>query len=306
MALRDNQGNFLHPHGIGSFAYEYDWFSGSQIGVMIGDVLIDSAVALSFNVEQTKTPIYGYANQYYTFVADGHVIVQGTLTVAFKEAGYLLWPMQRFQEKAGIVNSITAAGNDEALSLFRSQLSSSPRYSVDSQGKIINSYNPQESGYSLAAASKAARRKQVMEANVEQMLGWEETANQNRQNRQYNQFWRELGALPDNAFEDWAEVFEDAIWYGSDISNPTVRDKLFSKNIDKKTQITNENVLRHRRVDQYPQIDMWIVYGDMSHHPANHTVKKILDLSFTGQSQSIEISGQPVYEQYNFIARNLV
>ena len=296
MALRDQNGNFLNPHGIGSFAYEYDFFSGSQIGVMIGDVLIDAAVALSFNVEQTRTPIYGYANQYYTFIADGHIIVSGVLTVAFKESGYLLWPMQRLQERS----PKRILGDDDT----QTSQWSNPRYSVDSKGNINNSYNVNNG--TLAEASNAARRKEVMEANVEQMFGWQNNADQTRQNRQYNQFWRELGALPDNQFEDWAEVFEDAIWYGSDINNPTVRDKLFSNNIKNTDSISNESVLRHRRFDQYPQIDMWIVYGDMSHHPANHTVKKILDLSFVGQSQSIEISGQPIYEQYNFIARNLV
>lgn len=304
MALRDENGHYLHPHRIGSFAYEYDWFSGSQIGVMIGDVLIDSAVALSFNVEQTKTPIYGYANQYYTFVADGHLLVSGVLTVAFKEAGYLLWPMQRWQERSPRVTLGVSGSTQDAKNTPPRW--TSPRYGVDSQGRIINSYSPSKEGTDLADASRVARRRQVMEANVEQMFGWEHDANQNRQNRQYNQFWRDLGALSDNDFEDWAEVFEDAIWYGSDVSNPTVRDKLFSKNIKDTDPISNESVLRHRRADQYPQIDMWIVYGDMSHHPANHTVKKILDLSFTGQSQAIEISGQPVYEQYQFIAKNLV
>jgi len=304
MALRDQNGNYVTPHGIGSFAYEYDWFSGSQIGVMIGDVLIDSGVAISFNVEQTKTPVYGYANQYYTFVSDGHVLVQGVLTIAFKEAGYLLWPMQRYQEKIGNINSVSDEENWHQR--HGANVWTSPRYSVDSNGNIINSYNPSEVGTSLTAAAKAARRKKVMEANVEQMFGWQESSVQNRQNKNFNRFWQELGALPDDEFEDWAEVFEDAIWYGSDAANPTVRDKLFSKNLPYDKEITDENVLRHRRADQYPQIDMWIVYGDMSRQPANHTVKKILDLSFTGQSQTIEISGQPIYEQYNFIARNLV
>ena len=300
MALRDQNGNYLTPHGVGAFAYEYDWFSGSQIGIMIGDVLIDGAVAISFNVEQSKTPVYGYANQYYTFVADGHILVQGTLTVAFKEAGYLMWPMQRFQEKAAIINSIS--GNPEFQSSFN--LSTSPRYGYDENGNIVNTYNP--SKMSLMEAAKAAENKLVMEANVEQLFSNEGSNGQPRQNKKMNSFWRELGSLPDNDFEKWAETFEDAIWYGSDISNPTVRDKLFSNNIDNFKQIPNESVLRHRRIDQYPEIDLFIVYGDMSRQPSNHTVKKILDLSFTGQSQTIEISGQPIYEQYNFIARNLV
>jgi hypothetical protein len=138
------------------------------------------------------------------------------------------------------------------------------------------------------------------------MFDWQSKGGKDPQFAQYNKFVRELEALPDDKFEDWVEVFEDAIWYGSDLANPLVRNKLFSNNILEKEIIENEKVLNHRRLDQYPMIDVWIVYGDMSHQPPNHTVKKLLDLSFVGQAQTIEISGQPIYEQYSFIARNLV
>ena len=277
--------------------------SGSQIGVMIGDVLIDSAAHISFSVQQTKTPVYGYANQYYTFAAAGHVLVQGSLTINFKEAGYLFWPIQRWQEKIGnqyLVNT------EEDWNRIHTELWTSPRYSVDENGNKINYYNPNEAGNSLTAAANAAKRKEVMEANVEQMFSWQETADEQRQNRSYNKFWRELGSLPDNEFEDWAETFEDTIWYGSDTANPTTRDKLFSKNLPKTDTISNEQVLGHRRADQYPQIDVWIVYGDMSRQPANHTVRKIMDLEFVGQSQVVEVSGNPIMETYQFIARNVV
>jgi len=294
MTLTDHRGNFITPPLAGATRYEYDWFSGSQISIMVGDVVLDSAVAIQFDVNQSKTPVYGYASQYYSFVSEGKVLVQGSLTIGFKESGYLLWPIKRFAD------------------LNRSNQWTSPRYSVDKQGRIIRGYDPSTSDGTFKSAAQEAERKRVMQANVEQMMEWgNPSASDLKNGAAYNSFWRQLGALPDDQFEDWAETFEDAIWYGSDPRNAVLRDQLFSGNIHDSVmgfsagEIDEETVLSHRRADQYPPIDIWIVYGDTSRPAANHTVKKILDLSFIGQSQVIEVSGEPTYEQYTFIARNL-
>ena len=304
MALRDQEGNYIGSGALGETTYEYDYYSGSQVVVMIGDVVIDAAVNIQFSVENSKTPVYGYANQYYSFVADGHVLVQGTLTVAFKESSYMLYPIQRFANNYANIQNVS---KQEGWQEDYPSISNSPRYSLDPEGNINNNYTPKN--YSLTEASNKARNKEVMRANVEQMRAWDYRGGpdgQPKYQQKYNHFWQELGALPDNQFEDWAEVFEDAIWYGSDISNPLVRDKLFSKTLPNGETISTEDVLRHRRIDQYPEVDIWIVYGDMSRQPSNHTVKKILDVTFVGQSQAIYIEGQPTYEQYSFFARNLV
>jgi hypothetical protein len=295
MTIRNLANETVGPSTLGHNFYEYDWYSGSQISVMIGDVLVDSCVGIQFEVQQSRSPVYGYASQYYSFVAPGKVIVQGTLTVAFKEAGYLLWPMQRFINNLGPTKDTDFGSND---------YSTSPRFTTDSDGLVIKGYEPKK--YTFSEAANAAKRHEAMRASVEQMKEWESSGTFPRNNKGYNDFWKELGALPDDQWEDWAEVFEDSIWYGSDPSNPLMRDKLFSKNIpENQTSISEEEVYNHRRADQYSSIDIWIVYGDMSRHPANHTVRKLMDVSFIGQSQIIEISGQPTFEQYQFMARNL-
>jgi intein/homing endonuclease len=262
--------------------------SGSQINVMFGDTVIDTCVGIGFNAEQSKTPVYGWANQYYTFVADAKVLVTGSLTIAFKEAGYLFWPIKKFlYQKA---NTKTT----------------SPRYALDSDNFLVR--NAQEY-VTLGGAAKGAENRRVMKANVEQMMEWQ--YGPTKVGSQYNRFWQELGHMEDNLFEDWAEVFEDVIWYGSDPSNPLLRDRLFSNNL--KTEqfaagddITDSLIYSHRRADQYPPIDVWITYGDMDRQAVNHTVRKIMDLSFIGQAQTIEVSGEPTYEVYHFIARNVV
>lgn len=284
MTLRDHRGDFITPALAGATHYEFDWFSGSQITIMLGDVLLDNIVSISFNVAQNKTPVYGYANQYYSFVADNKVLVYGTVTIAFKEAGYLFWPIKRFIEQKQAGEWIT------------------PRYGRDQKGNITKGYDFSNSNGTFTTAAQEAEHHRIMRNNVEQTMEYSATNQLNRA----GSFWKELSALPDDKFEDWAEVFEDAIWYGSDPANAMMRDRLFSGNLSDKDILDDEIILSHRRADQYPPVDIWIVYGDMNRPAANHTVKKIMDLSWTGQSQVIEVSGEPTYEQYSFIAKNIV
>ena len=279
MALVDPQGKLIGAPLLGENAYEYDFFAGSQIDVMIGDVVIDSCVSIQFAETQKKIPIFGYANQYYTFLADGQVFVYGALSIAFKEAGYLFWPIRRFLNR-------TEAGRW-----------TSPRYAVSPTGEITQGINLGETG-TFSEASRAARTSPTVKQTVEDALTSEHSA-------QLMETYRELGAMNDDRFEDFAEVFEDAIWWSSGADNPFSKDRLFSNNINKYTNISKEDVLSHRRADQYPPVDIWITYGDMSRQSHNHTVKKLIDVSFIGQSQTIEISGDPTYEVYNFIAKNL-
>lgn len=297
MTLRDVNGAIVGERGLGSTAYEHDYFASAQISLMIGDVLIDSAVHCSVQVNQNKIPIYGYANQYYKFLGAGQVSVSGSLTVAFKEAGYLLYSLKRFSD-------LKNAGEWQ-----------SPRYYVDPKG-IIRRQPDQEitAETTFETVAQAARRKQTMRANVEQMMEWQASMSntnlsakeRNTARVKNNKFVKQLGALDDGTFEDWAETFEDALWYGTDIQNRFMADKVNSFNIGDKQSISNEDVLTHRRPDQYPPVDIWIIYGDTNNHSTNHTVQKILKTSFLGSSKIIKVDNEPVYETYPFIAQNLV
>ena len=294
MTITNYAGEVIGSSGLGQTAYEYDWYSGSQIQIMIGDVLIDNAVQTNFVVTQNKTPIWGYSNQYYAFAADGRVFVQGQITIAFKEAGYLLSPIVRFQK-------FNQAGEWQ-----------SPRYSI-TDGKFSRQPDNLSPASSFTSLAEEARRKQTMKANVEQMFAWSNQSSNaaNQQQKNYararnNNFVKQLGRLKDDEFEDWAETFEDALWYSTDIQNRFLREKVNSKNLKSTDFMDTETILQHRRPDQYPPVDVWIVYGDTSNHATNHTVKKLIDVEFTGSSQEIRVSGEPIYEVYPFIAKNFV
>lgn len=251
--------------------------SGSQIQVMMGDVLIDNAVAISYEVSSPKIPIYGFGSEYYRFTAQGQVLVTGSLAITFKETAYLLYPAKRYHNFVG------------------DNVSTSPRYSdYPGTGGPSNKWSIEGT---LADASMIAHDGKVVYKNIEQAF----------QNNKAG-LVKQLSALNDSEFENWAEKFEDAIWYGSDPVNATTRDLLYSKRMSRHYgQIDETAVMEHRRLDQYPPVDIWITYGDMeAPDGVNHTVEKLLDVEFSAQTKTIQISEEPVIEVYQFIARNRV
>ena len=98
----------------------------------------------------------------------------------------------------------------------------------------------------------------------------------------------DIAALPDAKFENYAEAFEDAVWG----STGETLDSVASA--------------EHRRVDHMESFDIFIVYGNMDDHTSNHTVKRIQKVELVGQSQLVEVSGEPIQEAYTFIARDVV
>lgn len=265
--------------GSGLTTYEADWFSGAQIQVMIGDILIDNAVAVSYQVSGDRVPVYGFGSEYFAFAAKTPVFVRGSLTIAFKESFYMLGPAARAHNRS--------AGGQLATARIS-----------EGRGKGFSS---------LERASAAARQGYVKYRNIETLY---ENMKHVRDTGEPIPagLIKQLGALDDSTWENAAERFEDAIWYGSDQTSPATRAELFSDTMDDDhNQIGLKTIMSHRRLDQYPAVDIWITYGDMqAPNTVNHTVRKLLDVYFTGESQEIMVGGEPVLETYYFIARNRV
>lgn len=55
-----------------------------------------------------------------------------------------------------------------------------------------------------------------------------------------------------------------------------------------------------------PSFNIWATFGDISDPRANSTVRKIIDVHLTGQTQTVYSNGEPIKEQYSFIARDIV
>jgi len=290
MAIRSDIDNeLIHTSKVGDTVYEYDYFSGSQVSIMMGDILLDDIMGISFSANQSKTPVFGYANQYYTTESAGRVLVQGSFAIAFKESAYLLYPVKRYIERMTGLQWTT------------------PRYKTGKNGEIIRGYTNSSTEYKTFADQAALNQKRkVMQANVEQMYNWSGgDSNAGLKQSSYNNRVKQLGYLDDKSFEDWADTFEDVIWTGAESFNSS-SERLNSSNLEPTTHIEDEELYSHRRLDQYPPVDIWIVYGDHSSSSPNHSVKKLVDVSILGCSQEIRVSGDAIVEIYSFMAKNIV
>jgi hypothetical protein len=254
MVIQYDPVNYLEaPEGWKQSVYEFDYFSGSQIGIYIGEILVDDVAAIQFQVTQSKRPIYGYASQYFHKVAPGRVLVEGSFMIPFKEADYILEVLKHYQQNNTPVSS----------------------YFNDRTGK--EDY--------LVRRENIERKMQVLKpADVENYLVNSPTS--------YD-LLSDLSALNDEDFENVAETFEDVLWQQptNDFLSPNVSG--FSTGDDT------------RRADQMPLFDIYVLYGDISNAAANHTIKKLIDVSILGQGQTIQVGGEPVAEIYQFISRNL-
>jgi hypothetical protein len=246
--------------GFNSVAYEFDYFSGSQIGLYIGDILVDDAMYLQYGASQTKRPVYGYASQYWHTVADGQVMVQGSFMINFKEADYLIATLERYRDNIPPIDHLPGL------------------VGVPNKEKYPSQYV-------------------IKRESIERMMERESRGDESTTNPY--ELYTELAALPDQAFEDAAENFEDLIWKepGNDFLTPNIQPGIYRK--------LGANTDTYRRADQYKSFDIHILYGDISNKAANHTIKKLINVDIIGEGQTLKVDAEPIAEVYNFIAQNV-
>lgn len=93
--------------GIRPGVYNQEYFSGSQVGIFIGDIWVDEITSFEFMVGQSKSPLYGYSDELFRDVTQGRVLVQGQFSINFKEAGYLFLILDRYRKKMKNLKSIS-------------------------------------------------------------------------------------------------------------------------------------------------------------------------------------------------------
>lgn len=72
--------------------YQYfpeDYFSGADVTIYFGDIFVDDITGLEFTLQERVLPVYGYNSYTYDSVARGQRLIQGSFTIAFREAGYI-------------------------------------------------------------------------------------------------------------------------------------------------------------------------------------------------------------------------
>lgn len=75
--------------------YGYDYFSGANIYVNINGVPALEVAGISYQVQDSTAPIYGYSSRIFDAVALGQKIVRGTLIINFIQPNYLAMLIER-------------------------------------------------------------------------------------------------------------------------------------------------------------------------------------------------------------------
>lgn len=250
--------------------YDQEYFSGSQVNLYIGDVLIDEISGLEFAVHQEKGRVHGYNSQLFDAVTQGTVIVTGQFSINFKESGYLYTVLNRWK----------------GINTGKSKPSYSPFYSTKNVG-----------GAKSGGRGSLVRQniEEVMQGNAspEQLVRYYQDlagfsnlkARESAEARRNNTFnaVTQQGKL--ETAEDLFEAYEDEIWG----KNPLTA--------------------APRRVDDsaFDGFTIFITYGDYNTNDyVNHTARRIDRVSLTTTAQVVMNNGKPVEEVYRFFARNLV
>jgi len=277
--------------------YKYDYYSGSQAKVFIGDIWVDDVVTIQYNVRQTKEPIYGYASQNYDAVAMGTVLGEGTMVVAFKEVGYLNVIRSYLQEQE--------KGVGQAQRNIQERAGNSASASTSDYSARVGKTNP-----GLIRKSETIENvlDQLNDANVrvERDAADRSTINNNVH------FDTGMDGRRNKDFEDAAEVLEDVIW-GDTNGKPLTTvgqgtDGLLRA--DEFDYISNNKGanqgIKSARGNNYEDVtNILITFGDMTDKRAEHTLYALNDIHFTGQSVMISPTGEPIAEVYNFFFRDI-
>lgn len=253
--------------------YDLEYFSGAQMNMYIGDVLIDEVTSLSVSVRQNKLPVWGYASQLFDKVAKGTVLVQGTFTINFKEAGYLYAVMERYKNLAVGPARVGPAVTTESF-IDRRKLALKGGARIDGQTAVLRRQNIERIGLAVDAITNgSAGGTQVRKEDEMEYF------------RQLSGFNNEAGAL--NPAEDVFEAFEDKIWGTADLNQ--------------------DSEGRRGDSNRWDDFSIFVTFGDYNrNNNVNHTAKRIDRVHLIDQAQTIMINGEPIAEQYSFIARNFV
>lgn len=229
---------------------KFDFYSGSQITIWFGNVMLDDITSIQWYRTQNKLPLYGYASQMFDSVANGIVSIQGNFTINFRQTGYI----------SAVVNEIQ--------SLYQAFVPGSP-----------SSKNPFEADTWPVVS-------QLIGLHLRNGTFGPQTAAD----------IKELGNSDD--FFAQAKLYEQIIWGDSEMANASR--ELYNQSPD----ITQSTLLPDG-------FNILITYGNPAQTDVStvaqslkSTTKALNGVHLIGSAQMIQVGGQPIQEQYSFIARS--
>lgn len=258
----------------GKGIYNLDYFSGAQVALYIGSIWVDEVTSITYEKTQRRVPLYGYADRLYRGLAEGQVIVNGSFTVNFKEAGYLWLILNKYKEFMSGKSILepfqgsAVAKRDNISQIINGEMNAYQRNQT--LQNLVKSWGDQQ-----FKGSKTLTEQKVKQTNSATQASLGGFASNRR-----------LGG--GTTAEDLFERFEDRVWQ-----------------VSSNAELNND--ARSADDPRLNPFDIYIAYGDyMGDNTVNHTIRKIVDVSIIGTAQQVVIDGMPIQEQYQFVARNIV
>jgi hypothetical protein len=226
------------------YSSTFSYYSGSQITVWFGNILIDDIYSIQWVRTQNKMPIYGYASQNFDAIANGTVLIQGNFVINFRQQNYMSYVMKSIKDLYQAYNSESNApsGNPQVWSTVQNLIS---------QHLQNGTFGPQTANDIIA-----------------------------------------LGNSPN--FFQLADDYASAVWGSAATQGATIA----PADVEQSSDIPNGFLIQ-------------ISYGAPPTSDAQTTVqlmqsttKTLNNVHLVGESQIIQVGGQPVQEQYSFIAKN--
>ena len=256
--------------------YDSDYFSGAQTALYIGDVWVDEVTSIEFNVAEPRVPLYGYADTKFVDVCRGQVLISGTFTINFKEAGYLWLILNRFKQMQGKNTPLLTNIYDEETGA-RSELirrTNIEEQYVQDAIKLKNKKSKDMANFKALASQQAHLLSQKI------LTGYASSA-------------RGLGAKSTemSGAENTFEAYEDLIWGQGIETLPAGVDSSHRRAMD---------------INLNP-FDIYITYGDYTgDNRLHHTVQMLRDVYIVSSGKRVTIDGSPIQEYYQFIAKDLI
>lgn len=298
--------------------YKSDYFCGTQAKIYFGDIWVDDIITIQYSTNQNKTPIYGYASEHYDAVAPGTVLVEGQMTIAFKEVGYL--------------NVIHSLLNEQRINVERAKNNVTQRLKrgVPQEGRGSRALNdsatskePNKTSQSFVSAvnpnmtPSLVRREETIENILDTLKDAERgganldtTFNSNGQDTTGLFFNSRNDDKSIRDFEDIAEILEDSIWgdrngrlVGSAYLDRLLRADEFDYTFQNGLPIGIKSW--SRRTGYSDVLNILMTFGDINDFRAEHTLIALNDVHFRSQGMIVTPNGEPIAEMYSFFARDI-
>lgn len=326
-----------------TYKYRSTYYTGANVSVMVGPHLLTQCFGIDWQLSQTKRPLYGYHDQYYSGMSDGVVLINGQLHLNFVHPNYLSTVLQKYYAFQDEVRQIVARGagadllnyisTHEAISplvnvirdaldppLGIGSLTTSPESFTYRKPGILNSLTPRDTVDSQVRPNlrdeSLPDRMDLNMSNSERTRALDQALNLVFEDESIQEDLIQFftgGINSGGGFssgDDGLTVYEGSVFHGD-------RLRSFVERNQPDGSLGREGMVQ-ARPDQFGSgatspygVDITVHYGppygtvdqNQIYNYSNRSSFILKDVTFVGEAGQISAGDQPILESYSFIAR---